>query len=93
MTGTSPAPSAADPGPATDKDADCRHAAALLRSQHPRWVIIWLPAERCYRARPLFRAPRGTVLTAEAPGELTALMDQVKQAARHPRTRSRQMDT
>jgi anti-sigma regulatory factor (Ser/Thr protein kinase) len=29
----------------------------------------------------LFRAPRGTSLTAQAPGELTAQMDQVEQAA------------
>ena len=93
MTDTAPAPATAGDDRAPDDDADCRQAAARLRSQHPRWVIIWLPDQRCYRARPLFRAQRGTVLTAQLPDELAAQMQQAEQAANSPRARSRRMDT
>ena len=41
----------------------------------------------------MFRAPRGAHLTARPPGELAVLMDQVEQAARQPRARSRHLDT
>jgi hypothetical protein len=51
------------------------------------------PPMRHYTASPLFRAPRGTHLTAVIPDELAAQMDQVEQAARPPRARSRHLDT
>ena len=54
---------------------------------------MWSAVLHQYSAGPLFRAPRGTHLTAATPGELAALMDQAEQAARRPRARSRRMDT
>jgi hypothetical protein len=83
MTDTSPASPAAEP----DGDASQRHAAIQLRRQHPRWVVIWAPAGH-FRAWPLFRAPRGTSLTARTPQEMTAQMDQVERDARRPPGRS-----
>jgi hypothetical protein len=77
------------PGP---RDAEQMQAAARLRQQHPGWVVWSVPLRR-YTASPLFRAPRGTHLTAATPGELAALMDQAEQAARPPRARSRHLDT
>jgi hypothetical protein len=64
-------------------------AAKRLRTQHPGWVIIWLASIGRYRARPLFRAPRETVLTAQTPEELAAQMNRAEQVARRPRARSR----
>jgi hypothetical protein len=87
--------------PGTDDEENVR-AAARLRDQRPGWVVVWAPPLRRYSASPLFRAPRGTHLTAATPGELAALMDQAElaalmdqaeQAARPPRARTRRLDT
>jgi hypothetical protein len=86
MTGTSPDGHIAD-------NADTRQAAARLRRLHLGWVIIVLPGTRHYRAYPLFRAPRGTALTAGTPEDLTAQISQVEQAARRSRARSSDMDS
>jgi muconolactone delta-isomerase len=67
-------------------------AAEQLRSQHPGWVIIWLARIGQYRAYPLFRAPRGTMLTAPTPDQMAAQMVHAEQAARRSRARSRDMD-
>jgi hypothetical protein len=80
MTDTSSASPAAEP----DDNADRRQAAMQLRRQRPRWVVIWAPAGH-FCARPLFRAPRGTCLTAQTPEEMITQMDQVEQAASKPR--------
>ncbi len=53
--------------------------AARIRREHPGWGR--------FRAYPLFRAPRGTALTAATPDELAAQMDRIRQA-RSPRARS-----
>ncbi len=91
---TSSIPSPRDAAPAlADQDAEHVQAAGRLRRQRPGWVVVWSVPLRRYTAAPLFRAPRGTHLTAEAPGELADLMDRVEQAARRPSARSRQMDT
>lgn len=89
MADTTPGPAAA-PGPEFPADDESRHwqAAAEIRRQHPRWVTIWVARAGHYRAWPLFRAPRGTSLTAQAPEELTAQMDQIEQAAPPPRRRT-----
>jgi len=79
--------SAASPAAGQHDDASQRQAAAQLRRQHPGWVVIWAPAGH-FTARPLFRAPRGTCLTAQTPEEMTAQMDQVEQAADRPRGRA-----
>jgi hypothetical protein len=59
-------------------DADHWQTVARIRGERSGWVVIWLAAAGCYRAYPLFRAPRGTAVTAATPGELTARMDQVR---------------
>ena len=92
MTSSIPSPSDAAAAVA-EQDAEHLRAAAQLRRQHPGWVVVWSAPMRRYSASPLFRAPRGTHLTAATPGELAALMDQVEQAARRPRARSRHLDT
>jgi hypothetical protein len=73
--------------PAADEAARWR-AAARLRREHPRWVVIWLASAAAYRAYPLFRAPRETAVTAATPEQLAAEMDQLQQAAGVPRARS-----
>ena len=82
MTNTSHGPLAADSGGAGDDDESRRRAAAEMRCQHPGFVVIWVASLGRFRAWPLIRAPRGTVLTAQTPGELTAEMEQLEQAAR-----------
>jgi hypothetical protein len=64
-------PSAAD-------DADHWQTVARIRGERSGWVVIWMASAGCYRAYPLFRAPRRTVVTAATPDELTARMDQVQ---------------
>jgi hypothetical protein len=89
MTDTSP--SGAGPDGAA-LDAGHVQAAARLRRESPCWVVVWSVPLRQYSASPLFRAPRGTFLTAATPGELADQMNQVQQAARSRGTRSRHMD-
>ena len=86
---TVPRGSAPDAG----QDAENVKAAARLRDQRTGWIVVWAAPLHRYSASPLFRAPRDTHLTAETPGELAALMDQVEQAARRPRARPRHLDT
>ena len=74
---------------ADDNAARRRAVAAQIRDRRPGWVVIWAAAAGRYRAWPLFRAPRGTSLTAQTPEEMTAQMDQVEQAAGRAGGRSR----
>ncbi len=73
----------ATPGslPAATDEAAHWQAVRRLRREHPRWVVIWLASTSCYRAYPLFRAPRETGLTAPTPEELAAQMNQFPSAA------------
>ena len=80
MTDAHPSALGSDPDDA-EQDAANVQAAMELRRKRPTWVVVWSPALRRFSAAPLFRAPRGTHLTAQTPGELAALMDQVEQAA------------
>ena len=59
----------------TSDDAAHWRAVERLRSEHPRWVVIWLASAHSYRAYPLFRAPRETALTAATPEELAHQMN------------------
>ena len=77
-----------DPGTVSDDDAR-RRAAAQIRRRRADWVVIWAAPAGRFRAWPLFRAPRGTSLTAQTPEQMSAQMDQVEQAARRPGGRSR----
>ena len=92
MISSIPGPRDAAPAVA-EQDAEHVRAAARLRDQRPSWVVVWAAPLRRYTAAPLFRAPRGTHLTAATPGELAAQMDQAEQAVGRPRARSRRMDT
>ena len=96
MTDSSPGPIAASPETTADDDDDDAvrlQAAARLRRQHTRWVVIWVADKEHYGAWPLFRAPRGTALTAETPEQMEAQINQVEQAARLPRARTRRTDS
>jgi hypothetical protein len=57
-------------------------AAAQIRRDHLRWVVIWVALKAEYQARPLFRARPGAVAVAATPEALTAQMDTIEQAAR-----------
>lgn len=59
-------------GADADDEAGRWRNAARLRRERPAWVVIWLANAGCYRAYPLFRAPRGTALTAATPEQLPA---------------------
>jgi hypothetical protein len=72
--GTGPEETAAD-------DKACWAAAAQVRRDHPRWVVIWAARKGEFQGRPLFRARQGTVATGTTPDELTAQMDAIRQAA------------
>jgi hypothetical protein len=76
------------PGLPADDETARWQAVADIRREHPEWVTIWVARSSRYRAWPLFRAPRRTSLTAQAPDELAQQMDQVEQHARRPQGRS-----
>jgi hypothetical protein len=83
-----PGPDPADhPDAAVDGDAGQWREAARLRREHPRWVIIWLPPIRQFRAYAP-GARRDTALTAATPAGLAGLINRAEQAApdaRHPK--------
>jgi hypothetical protein len=58
-------------------------AAAQVRADHPDWVVIWAQLRGEFQARPLFRAPRGTVAAGRTPADLVAQMNAIKAAAPH----------
>jgi hypothetical protein len=43
-------------------------AAAPSRRGHSCWIVIWPAMQAEFQARPLFRAPRGTVMAVLLPG-------------------------
>lgn len=49
-------------------------AAAQLQHDHRNWLVLWGCYTHVYIAFPLFRAPRGTVLTATVPADLAVKM-------------------
>jgi len=74
-------PRPGSPAGAADDQAGRREAAAQIRRDHPRWVVIWAARKGEYQARPLFRAtPR--MIAAATPEELITQMRQVRQPAR-----------
>jgi hypothetical protein len=68
-----------------EAEAACWETAALIRRDHPGWVVVWIARKAEYQAWPLFRAPRGTVATAATAQELITRMDRVQQASRRRR--------
>jgi len=70
-------------GPTTKDEAARWREAALLRCQHPGWVIIWLARVAQYRAyRRFLGARRDTVLTAATSGELAVRIVRAERAAK-----------
>ncbi len=69
-------------GPASDEAARWG-AAARVRADHPGWVVIWSRLSREFQARPLFRAPKGTVAVGPTPETLIAQMTAIQAAAPH----------
>ena len=69
-----------------------RSSAAVSSRRLAAALVIWVTQARQFRAYPLFRAPRGTVLTAAAPDELAAQMDRIQPTARSPQAKSPGMD-
>jgi hypothetical protein len=60
-------------------DAEQQAHVVRLRPLYPRWVVIWLPRLRCYRAYPHFRFRDGRrFVSATDPDGLTALMDEAE---------------
>jgi hypothetical protein len=59
----------------------CRAAAARLQRDHNHWLVLWGCYTHSYVAFPLFSAPRGTILTAATPGEMTGKMRREERVA------------
>jgi hypothetical protein len=59
------------PSPDPHNEDACRAAAAQLQREHNNWLVLWGCYTHSYVAFPLFSAPRGTILTAATPGEMT----------------------
>lgn len=64
-------------------EAACWEMAARVRADHPGWVVIWSPFSGEFQARPLFRAPSGTVAAGRTPADLIAQMNIIRAAAPH----------
>lgn len=62
------------PSPDPRNEDACRAAAARLQHDHKNWLVLWGCYTHSYVAFPLFSAPRGTILTAATPGEMTGKM-------------------
>jgi hypothetical protein len=69
------------PGPVPDDIATREQQAAQLRRDHPRWVVIWAERKNEYQARPL-TGGQGRIAVGTTPGELTAEIEKIGQAAR-----------
>lgn len=69
------------PSPDPHNEDACRAAAARLQHDHGNWLVLWGCYTHSYVAFPLFSAPRGTILTASTPGEMTAKMRREERVA------------
>lgn len=70
-----------NPSPDPSNEDACRMAAAQLQRDHEHWLVLWGCYTRSYIAFPLFHAPRGTILTASAPGEMVTKMRREERSA------------
>jgi len=74
--------------PASDQDAARWREATRLRAEHRSWIVIWLAADKCFRAyRRLPGARRDTALSATTADDLAAQITAAEQAARTPSSR------
>jgi hypothetical protein len=66
-----------------DDERHCDELAARLRQEHRGWIIIWLAADRQFRAyRSLPGTRRVTTLSAATGSDLAAQIRQAEHAAR-----------
>jgi hypothetical protein len=70
-----------NPSPDPSNEDACRMAAAQLQRDHEHWLVLWGCYTRSYIAFPLFHAPRGTILTASAPGDMVTKMRREERSA------------
>jgi hypothetical protein len=72
----------------SDDEVDQRHwaEAAQLRGEHQGWIIIWLSADREFRAyRRIPGTRRDTTLSAPTTSDLSAKISQAEKAVKMPR--------
>ena len=69
------------PSPDPHNEDACRAAAARLQHDHKNWLVLWGCYTHSYVAFPLFSAPRGTILTASTPAEMTGKMRREERVA------------
>jgi hypothetical protein len=69
------------PSPDPHNEDACRAAAARLQHDHKNWLVLWGCYTHSYVAFPLFSAPRGTILTATTPGDMTGKMRREERVA------------
>jgi hypothetical protein len=88
----SPAPG---PGDATapDNDAACWQVAKQLRSEHPKWLVIWVARTRRYHAYLLSGFRPGTGLTDTQPAGLATQIEHAERAAASRPARARRART
>jgi hypothetical protein len=88
----SPAPG---PGDATapDNDAACWQVAKQLRSEHPKWLVIWVARTRRYHAYRLSGFRPGTGLTDTQPAGLATQIEYAERAAASRPARPRRART
>ena len=68
--------------PASDQDAARWREATRLRVEHRSWIVIWLAADKCFRAyRRLPGTRRDTALSAATAEDLAAQITAAEQAA------------
>lgn len=67
----------------TRYDPKQRRTAAHLNKSHPSWLVLWGVHSRVFWAYPLFRAPAGTIVWSDAPGDLVVQMRQAEMAAQN----------
>jgi hypothetical protein len=61
-------------------DMAALQTAKRLRSDHPRWVIIWVARTCQYHAYPLFRTRRDIRVRAAEPADLVARLNDIERA-------------
>lgn len=69
------------PSPDPHNEDACRAAAARLQHDHKNWLVLWGCYTHSYVAFPLFSAPRGTILTATTPAEMSGKMRREERVA------------
>jgi hypothetical protein len=62
----------------SDLDEHARTIAQRIGQDFPQWLVIWGTYSRVYWAYPTFPAPRGTILHARDPSELTRQMREIQ---------------